>query len=154
MLAFRIIIAIVLLLAPSGRAAAQSGSTAQPVIPGYNYVGGTCPTNMVCFQPFGPSGTPSKPASLTILPLDISSVTTGGTAVNALAAGHASAGGFVVTSNAAGICINERGAAGTASSGDTACVAQNQPYYLAPTSNAISVNSSSSSVTLAGYGYQ
>ena len=95
-----------------------------------------------------------KPQALTQVPLDVASVTTGGTAVAALSAGHATAGGFVVTANSAGICVNEIGTAGTASSGNTTCVAQNVPYYLAPTTNAVSVNSSASSVTLAGYGYQ
>ena len=89
-----------------------------------------------------------------IISLDIATVTTGGTAVNALSAGHAVCGGFVVTSNSAGICVNQKGTAGTATLGDTACVAANVPYYLAPTANAISVNSTSSSVSLGGNGYQ
>lgn len=96
-----------------------------------------------------------KPGSLTIVALDISSVTTGGTAVNALSATHSSAGGFVMTANAAGICINQiGGAAGTSTSGSTTCVAQNQPYYIAPSANAVSVNSTASGVALAGYGFE
>ena len=95
-----------------------------------------------------------KPPLYTLIPLDVGSVTTGGTAVAALAAGHATAGGFVVTSNAAGICINQRGTAVTSTTGDTACVAQNVPFYLVPSKNAVSVNSASSSVTIAGYGLQ
>ena len=92
--------------------------------------------------------------SRTIVPLDISSVTTGGTAVSALSAGHATAGGFLVTSNAAGICVNQVGAAGTATSGNTQCVAQNQAFALVPSAAAVSVNSSASSVTFGGEGLQ
>lgn len=84
--------------------------------------------------------------------LDIASVTTGGTAVNALAAGNAICGGFIVTANAAGMCVNQKGTAVTSTTGDTTCVAQNVPFYLIPTSTAVSVNSSASSVALAGYG--
>lgn len=97
-----------------------------------------------------PSAT--TPGSLTITALDVASVTTGGTAVNALSAGHASKGGFLITANAAGICVNVRGTAGTATSGDTICVVANQSYTIPPTTNAISVNSSASTVTLAGNG--
>ena len=140
---------VMLLLAPS--VAWGQGAQRVPVCPPGSVPAGNSPLYM---DANGNLCVISKPAPLKVTSLDISTVTTGGTAVNALSAGHASAGGFVVTANAAGICINEVGAAGTASSGDTACVAQNVPYYLAPTANAISVNSSSSSVTLAGYGFQ
>jgi cyanophycinase-like exopeptidase len=84
--------------------------------------------------------------------LRIASVTTGGTAVAALNAGDAVCGGFIVTANAAGMCVNQNGAAGTASSGDTVCVAQNVIFPLFPSSGAVSVNSSASTVALAGYG--
>jgi hypothetical protein len=95
-----------------------------------------------------------KPGTLTQIALDIASVTTGGTPVNALSTTHASAGGFVITANAAGICVNVLGAAGTATSGNTDCVVANQPYFIPPTANAVSVNSTASSVTLAGYGFE
>lgn len=93
----------------------------------------------------------TSPSSIIVTSLDVSTVA--GSAVNALTAGHAGKGGFIVTSNAAGVCINQVGAAGTATSGDTTCVAQNQPYYLAPSGNAVSVNSTGNPVTIAGYGY-
>jgi hypothetical protein len=95
-----------------------------------------------------------KPGTLTQIALDVGSVTTGGTPVNALSATHAAAGGYILTANAAGICVNLLGSAGTSTSGNTTCVAANQPYDIPPTANAVSVNSSASSVTLAGYGFE
>lgn len=96
----------------------------------------------------------STPASRAIVPLDVSTVTTGGTAVTALTAGHASAGGFIVTSNVAGICVSQTGAAGSATAGGTVCVAQNQPYTLVPSAAAVSVNSPASAVAFGGEGLQ
>ena len=93
------------------------------------------------------------PGSLNVQALDVSTVTTGTTAVTALTAGHAIHGGFLVTANIAGICVNVAGgAAGTATSGNTICVPQNVPYTIPPTTNAVSVNSGASSVTFAGNG--
>jgi hypothetical protein len=100
------------------------------------------------------AATVTVPGSLQIVPLDISAVTTGGVAVTALNAGNAAAGGWVVTSNAAGICVNVNGAAGTATAGDTTCVAANQAYYIPPTSHPVSVNSSASSVNFGGNGFK
>ena len=140
------------LLLPSD---ARAQSTADQVVPGYVTTTG-CPGGLPsCWKPYDTTGagipTTPGPSSVTPTSLDISTVA--GSAVNALSAGHATKGGFVVTSNAAGICVNQKGAAGTASNGDTACVAQNQPYYLAPSAGAVSVNSTGNPVTLAGYGY-
>jgi hypothetical protein len=103
-------------------------------------------------SPFTPLPVTTAPSTRTIVPLDISAVTTAGTAVTALSAGHAAAGGFLVTSNAAGLCVNQVGAAGTATSGNTTCVAQNQMYSLVPSGNAVSVNSAASSVAIGGEG--
>lgn len=86
--------------------------------------------------------------------LDVATVTTGGTPVTAINAGHAVCGGVLVTSNAAGMCVNQNGDAGTATAGDTICVAQNVPYYVIPSAKAVSVNSTASSVAIGGYGFQ
>jgi hypothetical protein len=97
---------------------------------------------------------PSSPGPRTIIPLDVSSVTTGGTAVTALTAGHATAGGFISTNNAAGLCVDQHTTAGTATGtpSTTVCVAVNVPFYLVPTAAAVSVNSSGSGVALGGEG--
>lgn len=93
-----------------------------------------------------------------IVPLAVSTVTTAGTAVTALAAGQRTAGGYLVTSNAAGICVSENGTAGTATgytgSVMTVCVAANQPYNLLANAGAVSVNSTASNVAFSGYGEQ
>lgn len=98
----------------------------------------------------------SAPGTRTIIPLDVSTVTTGGTAVTALNAGHATAGGYLITANSAGICVDQSTTAGdvTGTPSTTACVAANVPFYLAPTNNAVSVNSTASSVSFAGEGLQ
>jgi len=94
------------------------------------------------------------PSSLVIVPLDVATVTTGGTAVNALAANHATAGGYLVTANAAGLCVDQTTTAGTVTGTPktTVCVVQNQPYFLIPNTHAVSVNSTASGVALAGMG--
>lgn len=126
-------------------------------------VGGALPagTNSIGAVTVGgslPAGTnnigQTTPGVLTVVPLDIASVTTGGVAVTALNAGHATAGGVLVTANPAGMCVSLIGAAGTVTSGNTICVAANQPYYVPPTAGAVSANSTSSSVLLAGNGLQ
>ncbi len=107
-------------------------------------------------------GTGNGPATnvkigpFTIIPLDVATVTTGQTAITALVATHASGGGFIITSNTAGICVDQTTTAGyaTGSPSTTTCVAANQPYYLVPSGGAVSVNSTASSVALAGWGLQ
>jgi len=79
-------------------------------------------------------------------------VTTGGTAVVALNAGGANAGGTLMTTNAAGICVNQNGPAATSTGGSTMCVAANQIFNLIQSGNAVSVNSTGSGVTFAGWG--
>ena len=92
------------------------------------------------------------PGSVNIITLDVKAIAVGSTAVTALAAGNARAGGFVVTSNAAGLCVNLLGTAGVASSGDTVCVAQNVIFVIPPTAGPVSVNSTATAA-IAGYGY-
>lgn len=95
--------------------------------------------------------------SITKVPLDIATVTTGGTAVVALAAGHATEGGWIYNPDSATIdlCINEVAtASGTTSSGSTTCVPPGTAYRIAPGTGAVSVISSDSAHAFSGYGYQ
>lgn len=98
----------------------------------------------------------AAPVSLVLTPLDVSTVTTGGTAVTALLAGHRNAGGWLSNPNAAtvNLCINEIGAAsGTTSAGNTTCIVPGQTYMLTPSTNAVSVISSDSAHPFSGYGW-
>jgi hypothetical protein len=95
------------------------------------------------------------PGALQIVTLDVKTVTTGGTAVTAIAAGHRTAGGFLQNPTGAGaaLCINEIGtASGTTSSGDTTCIAAGVTYTVAPSAAPVSVISSDSSHPFSGYG--
>lgn len=139
-----------LLLAPL----AAQAQTANQVTPGY--LSTTCPGVGPCFMPYG-SGVPTKSATQTIVPLDVSTVTTGGTAVTALAAGHRTAGGWIQNPSTATInlCINEVGtASGTTSAGSLTCIVPGQTYNLAAAAGAVSVISSDSSHPFSGYGFQ
>lgn len=105
----------------------------------------------------GGGGGTSGVTTRTLVTLDVKTVTTGGTAVIALTAGHRTAGGFLFNpaAAAAALCINEIGtASGTTSSGDTTCIAAGQSYVLAPSTAAASVISSDSSHPFSGYGLQ
>lgn len=100
---------------------------------------------------------PSKPGEVTLVALDVATVTTGGTAVTALTAGHRTAGGWILNPVTATINlgINEIGtAAGTTSAGSTTFIVPGQTYTLAPSTNAVSVISSDSSHPFSGYGWQ
>lgn len=90
----------------------------------------------------------------TINPLDISTVTTGGTAVTALGPGEHSAGGFIQNPPTATIalCINEAGVAVVAGSGSTTCISPGNVYQLAPSNGPVSVVSSDSAHPYSGYG--
>lgn len=101
------------------------------------------------------SVTNMSPAARTIVPLDVSTVTTGGAAVTALNAGHRAAGGFLYNPIGATInlCIDEQGAAsGTTSAGALTCIQPGQIYTLAPTAGAVSVITADSSHPFSGYG--
>lgn len=100
---------------------------------------------------------PTKPAPLTLVPLAIASVTTGGTAVAALNAGQRTAGGWIQNPVTASVNlgINEIGtAAGITSSGSTTFITPGQTYLLAPSNNAVSVISSDSAHAFSGMGWQ
>jgi hypothetical protein len=95
------------------------------------------------------------PGPLQIVTLDAKTVTTGGTAVTALAAGHRTAGGFLQNpvGATASLCIDEIGtASGTTSSGDTTCIAAGATYTLTPSSNPVSVVTSDSAHPFSGFG--
>jgi hypothetical protein len=100
---------------------------------------------------------PTFPALMPIVPLDINTVTTGGTAVTALNAGHRTKGGWIQNPSTATInlCINESGtASGTTTQGSTVCIVPGQTYTLAPSQNAVSVISSDSAHPFGGEGFQ
>lgn len=91
-----------------------------------------------------------------IVPLDISTVTTGGTAVTALAAGERTAGGWIANPSTAtvNLCINEMGtASGTTSAASTTCIVPGQTYNLTPAIGPVSVVSSDSAHPFSGYGF-
>lgn len=95
-------------------------------------------------------------AQQVIQPLDISTVTTGGTAVTAIAAGRRAAGGRIQNpaGAAADLCINEIGtASGTTSSGNTTCIPAGWTYKITPSANAVSVVSSDSAHAFSGEEY-
>jgi hypothetical protein len=110
--------------------------------------------------PLGANGgllTSSSPGTRTLVPLDVASVTTGGTAVTALTAGHRTAGGWLYNPLAATInlCVNEIGtASGTTSAGSTTCIAPGQTYTLTATTGAVSVITSDSAHAFSGLGLQ
>lgn len=92
-----------------------------------------------------------------LVPLDVATVTTGGTAVVALTQNHRSGGGWIQNPPSAtvNLCINEVGTAtGTTSSGNTTCIVPGQSYVLIPNAGPVSVISSDSSHPFSGYGIQ
>ena len=102
------------------------------------------------------AATVTVPGPLQIVPLDVSTVTTGGTAVTALAAGERTAGGWLQNPSTATInlCINEVGtASGTTSAGSTTCIVPGAIYTLAPSIGPVSVISSDSAHPFSGYGF-
>lgn len=97
------------------------------------------------------------PIPLTLVALDIHTVTTGGTAVTALNAGNRTAGGWIQNpvGATAALGINEIGtASGTTSSGNTTFLQPGQTYTLTPSPNAVSVISSDSTHPFSGMGFQ
>lgn len=108
-------------------------------------------------SPQYPCATTTTPGTRTLVALDVASVTTGGTAVTALTAGHRTAGGFIQNPSTATInlCINELAAAsGTTTAGSLVCIIPGQTYNLSPATTAVSVVSSDSTHAFGGYGLQ
>lgn len=100
---------------------------------------------------------PFRAFAYTLIPLDVATVTTGGTAVTALSVGHRVSGGWIFNPTTATInlCVNEIGTAtGTTSAGNTTCIPPGTAYALAPSGNAVSVISSDSSHPFSGEGWQ
>jgi hypothetical protein len=104
------------------------------------------------------AATETTPGSVTINPLDVAIVTTGGTAVTAINAGHRSAGGWILNPgapNTVNLCINESGTAvGTTSAGSTTCIVPGQSYTVAPGIGPVSVVSSDSAHAFSGLALQ
>jgi hypothetical protein len=99
----------------------------------------------------------TKPAALTILPLDIATVTTGGTAVVAITAGHRTAGAWLQNPPTATInlCYNElTTASGTTTAGSLICIVPGQSAVLSPSALGVSVITSDSSHAFGGYALQ
>jgi hypothetical protein len=100
----------------------------------------------------------TSPGTRTLVTLDVKLVTTGGTAVTAIAAGHRTAGGFIQNPgapNAVNLCINEIGTAtGTTTNGDTICIPPGASYTVSPTAGAVSVVSSDANHAFGGMGIQ
>jgi hypothetical protein len=94
--------------------------------------------------------------AIALTPLDVATVTTGGTAVTALAAGHRTSGGWIQNPAAAttSLCINEVGTATTTAGGNITCIAPGQTYLLAANSGAVSVVSADGPHPFSGYGFQ
>lgn len=135
-------------------------STAMPVLPGVLVNTGCPPGYTYCYVPYSntnplPVSATITPAARTIIPLDVSTVTTGGTAVTALTAGHRTAGGFLYNPIGATInlCINEQTtASGTTSAGGLTCIQPGQSYSLTPAAGAVSVITSDSTHPFSGQG--
>ncbi len=96
----------------------------------------------------------ARAQTYSIIPLDASTVVTGGTAITALNVGHALHGGTLATSNAAGMCVDQTQTAGTATGtpSTTVCVPASTPFYLVPNNHSVSVNSTGSGVSIGGWG--
>ncbi len=155
----RILFGFLLAAAISGSALAQGTPTSAQVV-------STCGTPPATYTPGqnkpllqNTSGLGCVITSATqqqsIVPLDASSVVTGGTAVTALVAGHHTSGGFILNPIGATInlCINEQGtASGTTSAGALTCILPGQTYSLSASSGAVSIVSSDSSHPFSGYG--
>jgi hypothetical protein len=103
------------------------------------------------------AATVTVPGPVTLNPLDISTVTTGGTAVTAINAGHRSAGGWLFNPSTATInlCISELGtASGTTSAGNVTCITPGTTYIVSPGIGPVSVVSSDSAHPFSGMGMQ
>jgi len=87
-----------------------------------------------------------------LVSLDVSTVTTGGTAVTAINAGHRASGGWIQNPPTAttNLCVNERGTATTTAGGDTSCLVPGQTYILSGNAGPVSVVSSDSAHAFSG----
>ena len=99
---------------------------------------------------------PATPGTITLVSLDVATVTTGGTAVTALIAGHRTKGGWLNNPSTAAVnlCIAETGTAAATAGGNTTCIVPGQTYLLTASGGAVSVVSSDSAHAFSGYGWQ
>lgn len=100
--------------------------------------------------------TPTLDVPIKVNPLDISTVTTGGTAVLAINPGGHTMGGWIYNPATATIplCINELAtASGTTTAGSLTCIPQDRTYYLTRSTGGVSVISSDSTHPFSGYGF-
>jgi hypothetical protein len=91
----------------------------------------------------------------TLVALSVSTVTTGGTAVTAIAAGNRARGGFITNPSGApgDLIVNElTTASGTVSAGSNLVISAGQTYEVAPSPLGVSVISASSGHVFAGLG--
>jgi hypothetical protein len=109
---------------------------------------------LLALVPCAQAATETMPTPLTIYPLDVSTVTTGGTAVTAIAAGGHARGGFIMNpvGAAQNLCINEAGTSTTTAGGSIVCIAAGVVYTLSPSNGPVSVISSDSAHPFSGYG--
>lgn len=100
--------------------------------------------------------TPVFIAPVKLNPLDIATITTGATAVVAIAPGNRTLGGWIrnPTSATVDLCVNEiTTAAGTTSAGSLTCLAPGIKTDIAPSALGVSVVSSDSAHPFSGYGF-
>ena len=104
------------------------------------------------------AGVAHAQTAVTLAPLDVATVTTGGTAVTAVAHYHRLKGGWIQNPSTAAtpLCINEMDAATatTTPGGNVTCIVPGQTYLLAPTGNSVSVVSSDSNHAFSGVAWQ
>lgn len=93
----------------------------------------------------------TKPAPITLVPLDDATLTTAGTPVNVLNAGNAIAGGYIILSAAGN--VNQIGTAGTTVGGSNVPAFAGSAFNIIPSANAVSVVSPTAGVTVSGYGF-
>lgn len=101
------------------------------------------------------AGMPVQGVTVTLVPLDVSTVTTGGTAVTALSAGHRTKGGWIQNPSTATqlLCLSETGTAATTQGGSTTCLPAGITYQLVPSGGAVSVNAPDGGHPFSGYGF-
>lgn len=99
---------------------------------------------------------PTKAGQTSLVTLDVAVVTTANTAVTALAAGHCTAGGYIVNGSATTIMtVNQIGtASGAVSSGNNIAIQPLGDIVLLPSPNAVSVVSTLAGHVFGGYGQQ
>lgn len=99
-----------------------------------------------------------SPRAVTPAALDVSTITTGGTAVTAILPGNRLYGGYLQNpvGAAQSLCIDETGATavGTVSSGTTICIPAGGVFRVAPSPQPVSAIASDSAHVFAGSAYR